>query len=627
MKSLIKLLLVVIVHFLFSLIFIITFRNSFDFLWRIIPLHLGILSVFMVVTLFFMGLVIRIEKFRNWKFAKYVFAFILASGTTSIVFLYLIDYMVNLMGAHNITYDVIFVYINQLDTISDILQMSENAIYVVLIIIVLCIFIIYITLSGVIFNGLKEIFLPECRYSVFRNIRRTIITLIILVSFFTTFTFFMVKKFNPTHWASWQGEPITNLIVYWSPFGNDPARMAVSEYDRFVRKSYPRNQEFDRKNIILIIIDSIRSDHMQIYGYHRSNTPYLSYLMEKGSLKKIKLALSTCPETACGILSTFASKNYSSLADYNFKIYELLKDLGYDVYFICAGDLTYYQRVKSYFGKDIDFYFDGNYSNKYPAEDDSVIFEGLKKVPDFSGTPTFFYFHMMSVHFMGIRYENYAKYQPSKIVSKDHWLFMRGVYDEEAIINRYDNGILQVDAFLKGIMLELKQKNYLSNSVIFILGDHGESLGERGRFGHDYQVYQTDISIPLLIIDEVDYDYGNMDFATQIDIAPTITERLGLKIPECWQGKSLLNSDIKSFSFHQTRWGPPYIYTVIYRTDSIMYKYIRWQQRNNPNVVKEKFYNLTLDPEEQNNLILNIDSELLALMKSKMEEGFNIQID
>ena len=54
-------------------------------------------------------------------------------------------------------------------------------------------------------------------------------------------------------------------------------REAVADRDAVLRAAYPRQvPSAHRKNVVLIIVDSLRADHMQVYGYQRPTTPFLS---------------------------------------------------------------------------------------------------------------------------------------------------------------------------------------------------------------------------------------------------------------------------------------------------------------------------------------------------------------
>jgi glucan phosphoethanolaminetransferase (alkaline phosphatase superfamily) len=130
------------------------------------------------------------------------------------------------------------------------------------------------------------------------------------------------------------------------------------------RGSYPRGQSFTKRNVILIVVDALRADHMGIYGYERATTPFLSSLAASGRLQKVDLALASCAESSCGIASILTSKSFRHLSTPNFSLAGLLEDQGYDVYQLLSGDHNWGGIRKAY-GKDQKFYFDSSDSKRY----------------------------------------------------------------------------------------------------------------------------------------------------------------------------------------------------------------------------------------------------------------------
>jgi membrane-anchored protein YejM (alkaline phosphatase superfamily) len=336
-------------------------------------------------------------------------------------------------------------------------------------------------------------------------------------------------------------------------------------------------------------------------------------LAETGHLRKVEFATSTCSGTFCGVMSTLASKEVKQLVPGNFKLYDLLRDQGYRTYLILSGSHDI-QSLKEAYGQEMDLYFDGENSKKYSPQDDRMIFEGFDLVPDYRDTPAFFYIHLMAVHLIGVKEDSFNYYQPVAERPDFRAMFRGEATNWPAIINSYDNSVMQADATIKQVFEVLDRKGYLRNSVVVILADHGEGLGERSKYGwgHGHWLNREFIQIPLLIYDESPVKYENLKFATQIDVAPTIVDRLGLAVPDCWRGTSLLKADTRRFTTHQTGLSKP-CYAVLYRTDAATYEYIYCTVGKT-----EELYDLTTDAQERTNLIGRVDASLLARMRAEL---------
>jgi membrane-anchored protein YejM (alkaline phosphatase superfamily) len=319
-----------------------------------------------------------------------------------------------------------------------------------------------------------------------------------------------------------------------------------------------------------------------------------------------------------------ASKGYADIATYNFKLYDLLHDLGYRTYFVLSGDHTFfYSECRAALGNDMDLFFDGFSSHQYPVSDDRLVLDGLDQVPDYAGAPAFFYLFLSAPHPVGVRDPQYERYRPARLDTRGMVAVWTGVRNLEAMINRYDNSVLQADAALEQIFAKLDRKGYLADAVAVILADHGLGLGERGNYSHTIYLYQEDINIPLLIYDDTNTVYANLEFATQTDVAPTIVDRLGLPIPACWQGHSLLRDNTRQFSFHTTTRPSEVWRAVIYRTDDKLYKYLEFRKAGLP-PEREELYELVADPREAQNLIARADNGLIRLVKEKLAAAFKV---
>ena len=618
-KSLRGLAVVVAFHLIFSLAGVYWLSSSFNLGKRLVLLHVSIVAGLIAVITLCLGLSLYSKWIKNRLTGKLLLSCIPAAGFAALTFLYLANYVSNARWANNFNYQILA----QWDFRAELFHsgghfLLSRSIYLSLAAGLIVIFAIYLGLSKKIFAGLEDLFLPGRRYSFFRDRRRTRFTLgllCVLLPGFIIYIYGLARITNQVgHLTS---EPIIGFFITATGSADDlnkyNALPRLREQAQRVRSEYPRNQQFSKRNVILIIVDSLRADHTQVYGYARPTTPFLLRLMESGQLKKVEFALSTCADSYCGILSTLTSRNFRSLIPEDFKLYELLYDQGYQVYFVLSGPHSLFG-LKPAYGTSLTYYFDGSNSTKYAADDDRVIFEGLEQVPSYSGKPAFFFFHLMSAHFVGTKQDRYRIYNPSDVDLAWKSLFS-GKLDQVKTTNYYDNGVVQADAIIEQIFQGLKEKGYLENSLVMILGDHGEGLGERGAdyYNHGFAPYNEQIRIPMLIHDDGKKKYSNLKFATQTDVGPTVVDSLGLAIPSSWQGRSLLDPNIKEYSYHHMWQDGIPIRAVVYRTDRAIFKYIRSN-------AKEELYELVTDPREQNDLMPTAEPALIQRMRNKMAE-------
>jgi glucan phosphoethanolaminetransferase (alkaline phosphatase superfamily) len=407
-------------------------------------------------------------------------------------------------------------------------------------------------------------------------------------------------------------EPFLDLYLATNYVAADinPWRMHVAQVDHQNREQYVNLPKLSNgPTIVLIIVDSLRADHLELYGYHRPTSPFLTQLHAQGQVRKVDVALSTCPNTYCGVLSIMASKPFRDISYENFKLYDLLHILGYKVNFIVSGDhLGWYNMGKAY-GTNIDLFFDYRNTRLSP-NDDVVLMEGLDHIPLYDGKPSFFYFHLMSVHTVGVSKEQYNMYFPVSLHSGSQ---------RQVRINRYDNSIIQADAYIKNIFAKLMELGYLENSLVVVTSDHGENLGEDGDLpDHGWNLRQHQISIPMLIYDTGKSEFQDLSFARQVDIAPTIADRLDVPIPSIWWGTSLYKYTAEKCSYHQSVKGDP-SYAVVCRIDSKIYKYILRQHKFSSENV-EQLYELLSDPKEVKNLVTMENTNLVDYFRKQMRE-------
>jgi glucan phosphoethanolaminetransferase (alkaline phosphatase superfamily) len=601
-----------------SLVTIVYFKRTFGYRLFVIPLHGLLVTVYWGGVALALGLLVMWTRFRTWRGARVVVGLVSGLACNLLIALYASDFVANRIWGANVSFKVIGSYVSNLPSLLAALPFSPVWIYVPAIAVFAGVLGLYLGLANIILRGLEE-----ASRLVFGHWLRAVGAAALLVAGAGAFTAFL---WTTLHWRGqfWQGEPLVALFR-GNPnplFAEDARSVAIAQEAQRIRAAYPRDLSFDRKNVIIFLNDSLRSAHMQVYGYERPTTPFLQSLLDAGRLKKVALAASMCSETTCGLMATLTSRNYIDLAYYNLKIYDLLQDLGYQAYFIGTGDNTNFGPFRDALGRNLDLFFDGRLATRFSMNDDRMMFEALEQVPDSTGAPAFFFFFLLSTHEIGVKLDAYDVYQPSRIDTQAPWALEHDPAHRQAVVNRYDNGVTQADDMMRQLFAELDRKGYLRNSIAMILADHGEGLGEHGNYLHCTYLYQEDMGIPLLIYDAPNAPYANLEFATQIDVAPTLFARLGLPIPSCWEGRSLLEPGVKPYSIHTTLSIWPRR-AIIHHTDGAVYKYIR-THLDDPQPVKEELYELTTDPGEKINLIETAPPALVQDVRDHLDREFHL---
>lgn len=406
-----------------------------------------------------------------------------------------------------------------------------------------------------------------------------------------------------------RSEPLISFLYNMEYIGSAPSpqRLAISQADQKARQAYVAVETTGpRPNIIVIVVDALRVDHISANGYIRKTTPFLDTHIEDGRIQQVDRTLSSCASSYCGILSILTGKSVHHLSENNLKVYDLLHDQGYQVHFIASGSHTNYYNLRAAYGPDIDFYYSGEHTH-WSRDDDRLVLDGLKQMPVGADTPYFLYIHLMSAHLAGVKLPEYAIFQPSHL-SLDLSLLRS---NNEVRVNRYDNGVVQADAYLQGIFEILQDRQILSNALVIITSDHGENLEVGTSLGHADSLSHTLTDVPLMIMTSNPEKKLGTTTATHIDIAPTILDYLNQPIPSVWPGRSLFEPPLERFTFHETTKYPA-IRGVVWWQKEHIFKYLITGNTR-------QLFDIYKDPKEQIELTASIDPEVIATLEAQYQ--------
>ena len=301
-----------------------------------------------------------------------------------------------------------------------------------------------------------------------------------------------------------------------------------TEQDLECIKAVKKSQVKD-KLAIIILLDALRSDHLPMYGYKRNTTPFLDSLYKENRLLKIKNSFSTSTNTIGGISGLFYSKDWNDFNYSQLNMMQYFQLSGYSTNAFLTGYHSGWYGLSAMYRGYCDNFYESTSAYHTATDDDLVT---LKKIENTSFNPgSFTFIHLLSTHPVGKRNDAFRIYRPDKIGLNTNY--------KEALCNNYDNGILQGDYIVQEIFKKLQKENLLDKATIFIVGDHGDLMGEDGLYGHSAGLHEKLLEVPILIFDQDLSWYKETRITSLIDIAPTLSDKIFGNIPSCWQGRSL----------------------------------------------------------------------------------------
>lgn len=299
-----------------------------------------------------------------------------------------------------------------------------------------------------------------------------------------------------------------------------------------------------RLNVIYVFIDALRADHLSAYGYPRKTSPNLDKLAANSSL--FENAYTPAPNTF-EALPKFTQGNYW---DAHLKGWpEIMAGCGYEALLFPRRIATLRRHVK---GMKIVQNPNGG---TFEASIDSAL-EALGAID--KDRPFCAYLYSTDTH---------RPYKP-------HEDFHFG----DSIVDLYDGEISYLDFHLGRLFDWLEKSGRLDRTMIVIMADHGESLGERGVYKHSSQLYNEQTRVPLIIHLPGAAPRSISDYVSTVDLSPTILNAVGLDYPEDCAGVSLVS----------LMRGQPFVHPPIYaeQTTQEVSPFVRPEQNVDPELKK-----------------------------------------
>lgn len=375
--------------------------------------------------------------------------------------------------------------------------------------------------------------------------------------------------------------------------------------------------------IVLISIDSLRPDHLKVFGYRMPTSPAIDALAADGIV--FEDAMSTTSWTLPSHLSMLTGlyPEVHGVVDGRLKlnpkatlISEMLKPLGFTNGGFVSGPFL----ARGYgYAQGFDLYDDETihhhgHTNSHSGMTCPALHESIDTWVRANANRPFFLF----VHYWDVHYD-YDPPQPYRSLfdrnysgSVDGTNFIKNTSvnanmdarDLEHVIALYDGEIAFTDSYIGKLMDLLREMGIYDKSMIILTSDHGDEFFEHDTKGHMKNLFQTSVAIPLIIkLPHNSFAGTSVEGPVSlVDIAPTVMDALGQPQHPDFNGRSLLPyirngkapDDENRAVYAELR----KTMRAIRRGDDT---YItRW---NHPNGEEEWLFDLDADRLEQNNRI------------------------
>lgn len=348
-------------------------------------------------------------------------------------------------------------------------------------------------------------------------------------------------------------------------FNNKTLRITLLLFLLICSIQCKRSPSNSQPNIVLIIVDALRADHLGCYGFSQDISPEIDRIAREGVL--FENIFTQCSWTRPSVGSMLTSRyprslglfneKFDQLADESVTLPEILKDHGYTTIGITANP-----NINSFFHfqQGFDQYIDSSvvwnwmkikeaekYIKEAPLPQSGEIFQTLLEKKLLKKTPVYLQILLMEVHSPYLIREEFTNVSSLSSLQKPN----KHVPEEELIslINGTRNAVRQMSVDIFAFMDELLAKANWENTLFVITSDHGQGLDDhpeiRGGIGHGLLLYESQLRVPLILYQKEGRLAAHKGLRIEervrlLDLAPTLLDFIGITPHQDMLGKSVL---------------------------------------------------------------------------------------
>ena len=309
--------------------------------------------------------------------------------------------------------------------------------------------------------------------------------------------------------------------------------------------------------IMLISIDTLRADHLSVYGYARE-TPNIDALARDSVIyeRAYTNGCWTMPSHMSMLTGTLSARHGVNMSWFHREGKDTYRALSEEIKTIAEllpMKSVKFARLPEALGFNRGFYIS---ENSDPFQNDTEYKSLIRLFDIFSKSDFFFFVHTWMVHAPysdGLYFTDdpevrdyiYNLRETSKTGSLElnKYLEESNAFTVENCIDLYDGGIHRVDREIGRLMEDLKKKKLYDEMLIIITSDHGENFNDhyKGFYGdHGKDFYEEYVRVPLIIKFPYSKPTGRVkNPVSLIDLVPTILDYCSVDIPHQVQGQIL----------------------------------------------------------------------------------------
>jgi len=283
-------------------------------------------------------------------------------------------------------------------------------------------------------------------------------------------------------------------------------------------------------NIVLVILDTVRADHLSVYGYSRKTSPFLEKLAAQGVAFDNAVAPSswTFPSHVSMLTGRYPHEHGAELNAYDGRfatVASSFDQLGYltagfsgnrDWFAAARGMTVGFQHFEDAYWSVASMLAQTGYGNLANellgwATHDRVVI-GYKRAGDVNRTalrwldsapkrPFFLVVNYYDANAGGAEprkgYRRMFSSAPLPPPARAADEFLPAEIDKGRS-DEYDGALVYEDGCVRELVEALKERGLADNLVVIVTSDHGEMLGEHGLHGHRNALYWDLIHVPLI---------------------------------------------------------------------------------------------------------------------------------